>query len=210
MELESTMGNFTPGISQDVLRAAAEEEKREQVDAAKIIDIEDISEEFSLFSWGWSDPLKVTSNGVEERRRFKIKSVGIAELMETYQAKMPAPPASRKMIKRDTPEAREYGYKHDTLVYEINEADATYLEMKRQHDNEAGQEIVLRGIAYDLKYDGKIVMKGKDTRSPNEIIDREGTLKAFRRFGLTAEHFAILVKNIRELTAEAQAKETGE
>lgn len=208
MELVEPRSNFTPGISQDVIRAAAEEEKREQVEAAKVIDIEDISEEFSLFSWGWSDPLKVTTDGVQTRKRFKLKSVGIAELMESYQAKMPAPPASRKMLKKDSQEAKEFGYKHDIIVYEVNEADPAYLDMKRQHDNEAGQEIVLRGIAYDLKYDGKTVMLGKDVNAPNQIIDREGTLKAFKRLGLTAEHFAILVKNIRELTAEAQAEET--
>lgn len=207
MDLEPT-SSFTPGISREVLRAAAEDEKREQAEAARLITLDELEENFSLFSWGYSDPLKVTKNGKTEYIRVRIKSVGIAELMESYQAKMPSPPAMQKLMKKDSPEAKELGYKHDIMLMVVNQADPKYLEDQRKHDNEAGQEIVLRGWGHDLKWNGALVLKGSDMSSPNEVIDRDGALKAFKRLGLTAEHFSILVRNIRELTAEAEKSET--
>lgn len=196
------------GIDPSVVKAAEEMEQRKRTDDAKVLTSDDFRDGFSFFSWGQSEPLKITRNGKVEWRTIPIKSFGIAEITEAYQANMPTPPSTRKLIKRDSPEARELGYKHDVYVNIVDEADPTYLEAKRKHDNELGQETVLRGIAIDLYWDDKMVLKGSNLSAPNEIIDREAALKAFRKLGFTLSHFTSIVKSIRELTSESENAET--
>lgn len=200
------MSDYMPGISSEVLKMAEEDEKKQKAEAAKVI--EDIGEDFTLFSWGYSEPLKITRNGKSEYITLKIKSVGIGDIMESYQEKMPSPPSTKRMFKKGSVEARELGYNHDVILTQVDEGNPVYLEMKRKHDNEAGQEILLRGLCYDLKWDGKLVLKGKEISTPTEVLDKDGALKALRKMGLTAEHFGSIVKSIRELTADAEVEET--
>ena len=196
------------GIDPEVIKEHEDMEKRKSAEDARILTSADIGEDFSLFSWGYSDPLKITRKGKVEYIRIPIKSFGIADITEAYQANMPSPPATQKLFKKDSQEAREFGYKHDIMVMQVNEADPTYLEAKRKHDNELGQETVLRGIGFDLKWNGQIVLKGSDLTAPNEIVDRDLALKAFRRLGFTLSHFTSIVKSIRELTQDVEAETT--
>ena len=199
---------WVPGIAPDVIKAAKEDEAREKKEAAKVI--EDIGEDFSLFSWGYSDELKTTRAGKVEYKRLKLKSVGVQEIMESYQKSMPSPPSVKRTIKKNSPEAKELGYQHDIIITQVDESDAEYRRMKSEHDNAAGQEILLRGLMYDLKFNGQVVLKGADPTQPTEILDKVGAMKALKRMGLTAEHFSSIVKSIRELTADSEVEETGE
>lgn len=195
------------GVTPDALRVIEELESQRKAEDARVLTSEDFLGDFSFFSWGYSEPLKITRNGKVEFVRIPIKSFGIADITEAYQANMPSPPTSRVLIKKGSPEARELGLNHDKYVDVANEADPKYLADKRKHDNELGQETVLRGIGIDLYWEGKVVLKGTDMKKPNEIIDRELALKAFRKMGFTLSHFTSIVKSIRELTQDAEVDE---
>ena len=90
----------------------------------------------------------------------------------------------------------------------VNESDPGYLDLKRKHETAASQEILLRGLAYDLKYKGQAVILGADLNTPSQIIDRDGAMARLKQIGLSSEHFATLIKGIRELTADAENEET--
>lgn len=199
-----------PGITPDVVRLAKEQEEKEEKKKAEARVIEEIDENFSLFSWGYSEPLKITRGNKVEYIRLKIKSVGISEVIEELQAKAPTPPSVPKVYKKDSDIARQLGYKHDVVVREVDEADPEYQRLKRQHDMISSQMILLHGLAYDLKYNGQVVLRGSDITAPSEIIDAEKALLVLKRWGLSSEAFATLVKNIRELTEAKEVAEEGE
>lgn len=198
-----------PGIDPSLIEEADTQKKSKGSEDAQVLD-SILGEDFSLFSWGETRPLKITRNGKPEWKRFRIKSVGIADIMEAYQERMPSPPAVLKAYKKDTDVARQLGQKHDVVVWEVNEADPAYLEMKRKHETAASQEILLRGLAHDLQYKGRTVLSGSDIHEPSVIVDHEGAMTALRRMGLTAEHFSIVVADIRSLTADHEVEETKE
>lgn len=196
-----------PGVDSTLVQESKNQEKQKQDSDVRVLDAI-LSEDFSMFSWGKTKPLKITQGEDVKYLQFRIKSVGIADIMEAYQDRMPSPPSILKTYKRDSDVAKQLGQKHDVTVWEVNEADATYLELKRKHETAASQEILLRGLAHDLPYQGKMVLRGSDMSSPTEIVDRPGAMAALRRMGLTAEHFSIVVSDIRALTADREGEET--
>lgn len=197
-----------PGIGADIIKENQEMQKDRQRQDVEVLG--ETLEDFSFFSWGLSEKLKVTQDGKTKYVQLRIKSVGIADILEVYQKKQPTPPAVLRTYKKDSEVARELGKRHDIVVWESNEADPTYLEEKRKHDNDASQEILLRGLGHNLVSDGKVVLRGGKLQEPTEIIDREGAMKALQRMGLTSEHFGSIVRSIRELTAEKDTEEDRE
>lgn len=195
-----------PGIDASLLQESQSREKQKVNEDARILDAI-LGEDFSLFSWGETRPLKVTQGGETKYKKFRIKSVGIADIMEAYQDHMPSPPAVLRTYKRESDVARQLGQKHDVVVWEVNEGDPAYRELKQRHETESSQEILLRGLAHDIPYKGKIVLRGADINEPTKIEDREGAMAALRRMGLTAEHFSIIVSDIRMLTADKEVEE---
>lgn len=196
-----------PGMSPELVREAEEINKAKQREDAKVLDAL-LDDDFTLFSWGETEPLKITRGGKAEYLRFRIKSVAISDIMDSYQSSMPSPPAILKTYKKDSDVARQLGQKHDVVVWEVNEADSAYREMKQKHDTDASQEILLRGLAHDFNYKGKLVLKGANVKEPTQILDKEGALAYLQRIGLSSDHFAAIVKNIRNLTNEAETQET--
>lgn len=201
MEKEIGMGEGVPEMFREI------QSKKPSTD--HVVELLEEIDGFNFFSWGTSEPLKVTRNGEVRFIQLKVKSVGVSEIIEEYQDKMPTPPASSKLFKKNTPEARQAGYNRDVLLQEINDADPEYQKMLRKHNNEASQMILLHGLAYDIKDEsGRIVLQGSDVMRPSKIIDAQAALQALRRLGLSSEHFGSLVKSIRELTVEREEAET--
>lgn len=185
-----------------------ESDKRKADEATARI-IEDIDENFSMYSWGYTTPLKITRGEKVEYIRLKIKSAGVAEVMESWQKKTPVPPTSPEVIKRNSPEARRLGYKHDVMVDRVKEGDPAYRRALSEFNNELGKEIFLRSIAYDIYDNGKLILKGNDLTQPNEIIDAAAALKIiFNRWDLSMSHFAQVTADVRELTESAEVEET--
>lgn len=183
--------------------------------------IENIDEDFSLFSWGWSQPLKRTRsemgkkgqiNTKVEYFRLKIKSIGMSEVMEEWQSKMPTPPAMLKAYKKDSDVARQLGQKHEVVVWEINEADPSYQRERQKFNSELGKALLLHSLAYDLRdREGKLVLVGALLNQPNQVIEPAAALNIiFNRWGLTSEHFAAITNDVRKLTEAKEEQELGE
>ena len=196
----------------------ASEEEQAKLDAKLI---ESIDDDFSLFSWGWSSPLKRTRGDKDKRGnliakveffRLKIKSVGMSEIMEAWQEKAPIPPAKQVVHKKNSDAVRQLGLKHDTLMWDLNEADPVFQREKNKFNNEFGKAILLHALAYDIKdHSGKLVLRGDSLSEPNEVIDAEAALKIiFTRWGLTSDHFASITSDVRKLTEAKEVQEEGE
>lgn len=178
----------------------AQEKSRQEIkrEAAQVLESLD---DISFFSWGQTDPLKVTQGGQEKFHILLIKSLGVSEVIEEMAADAPTPPAVMKTYKRDSDVARRMGFRHDTVVWERNESDPIFLKAQREHETKVSNKILLKGLAYDLKDEtGKVVLKGKDITKPTEIIDEAAALRALRRLGFATEHFTTIVNNIHRLT----------
>jgi hypothetical protein len=202
--------DFIPGIDPSILKIGKEaEEKKAKEDVDSIKVIHDLDQFDSFCSYGFSSPLKITRNGVVEYRKFIIKSIGVADVIEQYQKNSPRPPSLIKTYKRGSEVANQLGAKHDVVVREIDESDPAYIRLREQADTEASQMIVISSLAYDLKHPvtGDIVVKGKEMSQPNEIIDRDGALLALRRLGMSGAHFSALVRDINLLTRDADEAE---
>lgn len=200
------------GISDDVLQMTREIQAKERSQAEKDVRlIEDIDEDFSLFSWGWTSPLKRTKDREVEYFSLKIKSIGLSEIIEEMQTKSPVPPSTLRTYKRDSEVVRQLGQKHDVVVWEQNEADPTYQRERTKFNNEFGKMLLLHSLAYDIKDNGKIVLKGKNLSEPNEVVDPDAAMKViFRKWGITTEHFATITGDIRRLTESKEIQEEGE
>lgn len=183
--------------------------------------IESVDDDFSLFSWGWSQPLKRTRsemgkngqiNTKVEYFRLKIKSIGMSEVMEEWQSKMPTPPATLKAYKKDSNVARQLGQKHEVVVWEINEADPSYQRERQRFNSELGKALLLHSLAYDLRdREGKLVLVGALLNQPNQVIEPEAALNIiFNKWGLTSEHFAAITNDVRKLTEAKEEQELGE
>lgn len=183
--------------------------------------IESVDDDFSLFSWGWSQPLKRTRSEMGKKGqistkveyfRLKIKSIGMSEVMEEWQSKMPTPPAILKAYKKDSDVARQLGQKHEVVVWEINEADPSYQRERQRFNSELGKALLLHSLAYDLRdREGKLVLVGALLNQPNQVIEPAVALNIiFNKWGLTSEHFAAITNDVRKLTEAKEEQELGE
>lgn len=195
-------------IEMDKEISQSEKERKKKAESEFVRAIESIDENFSLFSWGWSKPLKITRNEKTEYITLRIKSVGISEILEQLQAKAPVPPTISRVHKKDSDVVRQLGLKHDVLVKEIDEGDPSYQRAKREHENLVGKVILVNGLAYDFKKDGAYVLKGSDVSSPSEVVDFEVALDfVTKRLGITTSHFTTLLNDITELTSTRERVE---
>lgn len=197
---EMTSGTV-PGFSSDFDEMDKIQEKSRQEAKREAAQILESLDDMSFFSWGETDPLKVTKGTKEIFYIVKIKSLGVSEVIEEMAADAPTPPAVMKTYKRDSEVARRLGFRHDTVVWERNEADPIFMKAQREHETKVSNMILLKGLAYDLKDEtGRIVLKGASISQPTEVVDAEASLRALKRLGFSTDHFATIVNNINRLT----------
>ena len=184
---------------------AVEKQAEEKKEVARII--ENFDDDFTLSSWGWTQ-LKVTRGEETESIKLKIKSVGVADVIEQTSKGQPRPPSAMKTYKSGSKEAAALGSKHPVVVREIDESDPTYLDNIEKHNRRSGQLIMLAGLAYDIKVNGNYVLKGSNVDMPSEIIDQDGALEWLRKRGITGSHYSQILKDIRGLTEDVEEQET--
>lgn len=199
------MADFIPGMPGDVMQDLQQRTEKQKEEIVKTIESLD---DMTFFSWGYTPPLKLTRGERVEYVKIKIKSVGVGQVIEEYQHKLPTPPATMKTYKADSDVARNLNQRHPVVVWEINEADPDYLRMKQKHETEASQMILLHGLAYNLKGDnGEIVLYGEELNEPSRVINPQAALARLAKMGFSSNHFGQIVKAVRELTDEVEKKE---
>lgn len=199
------------GVSRLVKEQKEEKFEQEQKDIALIID--NFDDDFTLSSWGWTSDLKITKGRQKSAIQLKIKSVGVADVIEQTGKGQPRPPSVVKEMKRGSQEALALGSKHAVIVREIDEADPVYLQHIDEHNRRSGQLIMLAGLAYDIevpKGSGNFVLKGANVNAPSDILDPDGALKWLRDRGITGSHYAQILKDIRGLTEDVEEQEVRE
>lgn len=206
-ELKAGEPTFVPGMQALIEDAKQQDEERRKEDAKILTDFKDVS----LSSWGYTRPLKNTHGATVEYIRLPIKSLGLSDVMEAVELDRPMPPSMRKTYSKNTDTARTFtNGKHDVIVYEVDEGDPTYIAQIRRYNTRVAQMWVVYGLAADLEYEGEVVLKGKDTTRPNEVVDMDKAMKAIRRLGISQSHYSDIMEDIRLLTADVEEVEQGE
>ncbi len=196
---------YVPGIPMDIRQDFQNLEAEKKKDSVQTIESLD---DMTFFSWGYTTNLKLTRGERVEYVRLKIKSVGVGQVIEEYQHKLPTPPATLQTYKADSEVARSLNQKHPVAVWSVNEADPGYLRLKQKHETEASQMILLHGLAYDFKGEnGQEILRGANFDQPSEVIDSQAALRRLTKMGFSSEHFGQIVRSIRELTAEVEKQE---
>ena len=206
-ELRADEPKFVPGMQALVEDAKQQDDERRKEDARILTDFTDVS----LSSWGYTRPLKMTHGTTVEHVRLPIKSLGLSDVMEAVELDRPMPSSFRKNYSKNTDVARAFtNGKHDVIVHEVDEGDPSYIQQVRRYNTRVAQMWVVYGLAADLYLDGELVLKGKDTTRPNEVVDMEKAMKAIRRLGISQSHYSDIMEDIRLLTADVEEVEQGE
>lgn len=211
MEMQELPIQLPKGALQYYEEQKEEKEQQQKHDVARIID--NFDDDFTLSSWGYTSDLKITKGKETQSIQLKIKSVGVADVIEQTSKGQPRPPSTVKSYKKGTREALALGSKYDVIVREIDESDPAYLQQMEEHNRRSGQLIMLAGLAYDIdvpKGSGNFVLKGADVNSQSSIIDPDGALKWLRNRGITGSHYAQILKDIRGLTEDLEEQEIQE
>ena len=206
-ELSNVPADFRE-LAKDIGKANKKKEKEQLEEVVRIID--NIDEDFKLSSWGYTSRLKITQGKKKEYIQLRIKSVGVADVIEETSKGMPRPPIQNIYYKKGTPEAQGFNSKIDVLVKVIDEGNEDYQRMMEEHNRKSGQIIVLSGLAYDLTWDGAVVLEGTNTEKPNHIVDQEKAILALRRIGISGSHYSQILRDIRGLTEDIEEQEAGE
>lgn len=196
------------GVSLLVSEQKEEKAEQEQKDIARII--ENFDDDFTLSSWGYTSDLKITKGPKKYAIQLKIKSVGVADVIEQTGKNQPRPPSVVKPYKKGSKEALALGSKYDVIVREIDESDPSYQQSMDEHNRRSGQLIMLAGLAYDIdvpKGSENWVLRGAELNSPSEIINPDGALKWLRDRGITGSHYSQILKDIRGLTEDVKEQE---
>jgi len=165
-----------------------------------------VAGEQAFVAWGWSD-LKVTQDGVVKYKRVRIKSIGLAEMMERFSRQGPVPPRRTTLVKRDSAEGRSAGLTHDKLMIEEDFTDAKFKEDQRAFNMRVMYLIVLGGLAVDIcDRNGNLVVKSNATRSATEIIDEDAAILALKDQEFSNDHIERLYADIRALTSSEQKR----
>jgi hypothetical protein len=95
--------------------------------------------------------IKITKDGVGEKKRLPIKSTGVAEFQEKLSGKAPKPPQTFQLIKKDSKEGREIGLKkHDKMHIVQDDTDEDYIDALEKHTQDFLWQIAV--FALDIKW----------------------------------------------------------
>lgn len=150
----------------------------------------------NLFESRGYSVVKVTKGGKEKFLKLPIKSTGVAEYENELRGKEPKPPESFEIIKKDSPEGRAMGLRHDKKVIVANTQDPQYVNEFAEFTRDLGWRVAV--FALD------IVFKDKDG---NPVEDLDQKKKILQSNGITDHQSAQIFNDVQNLTriAEEQA-----
>lgn len=133
--------------------------------------------------------LKVTKDGIEKKLRLPIKSTGVAEFQEELSGKAPKPPRTFERIKKDSPEGRKMGLKHDQMMTVFDTADESYIDALEKHNQEFLWQIAI--FALDIKWTSTGGGEAKTFEEKKEVL---------RTNGITGHHIDRIYEDVILLT----------
>lgn len=151
--------------------------------------INELIEDENIFESKGIAKVKVTKGSEVKCLEIPIRSTGVSDLIDTFGAKAPQPPARSLLIQPGTPEGKELGITKKQWVKMPDYSDVDYIEEKNRHESDMGIAIVLKGL--------DVVFKTKDHI---EITDPDKKVEALKKMGLSGDQFSQLVQEIIDLT----------
>jgi len=126
---------------------------------------------------------------------FKIKSSGVADLVDTFSKDAPTPPVKNELVKPGSDLGRQMKLGKKQWVRIPDFSDPDYIEQKEKFDQDLGMAILLQGL--DLEF------KSKDG---NMITDDNEKVAILKQQGMTGEQFLQVIRDIQNLTRWEEAK----
>lgn len=172
-----------------------------------------------FLAWGYSC-LKVTrdtldgSNNIvpeEVELRVPIKSIGLAEVMESINRKTPQAPTTRRSIRADSDEGKALGLKANKIVETEDFTDPGYKELMADYRIRSMYRMILSGLATDIVEvldDGRevVVVESNGQQAASKVIDEEKAITILKQQGISNEHAEQLYSDVKALTTKEQAR----
>lgn len=179
---------------------STKEDKERREESKHVIEeiaVEELVEGSNLFESDGISEIKITKDGVVKKLLVPIKTQGVADMIDSFNAKAPQPPVIFKVVNPNDELGKELKLTRKQHVKTFDLTDEDYLEEKEKHDRELGMKIVMLGIAVPIRRADK-----------SEITDEEEKLDALKGMGITGEQFTQLVRDIQDLTRWQEEKNT--
>jgi hypothetical protein len=155
----------------------------------KTLRIDEFRENERSFSSTGISKVKMTQDGEVVCLEIPIQSTGISELIETFQANAPRPPAINILVKPDDPIGKEMKLSKSQWMKIPDLTDAAYLKAKDEHNNNLGMAILSRGLAVDIK-----------DASGNVVKDVDAKVAILKKTKMSSDQFAQIIGDITSLT----------
>lgn len=157
-------------------------------------------------AWSYAN-LKVVRAGKQKTIKVPIKSIGIIDIIERLARSAPTPPRKTTVLRKDSPEGRSLGLKHDRMVEIEDQLDEKYRKENRDFEINSAYKIVLHGLAMDILSDAGVhVVRANDEHSATEVLDETMAIDILKKSGLTHDHIQQLAKDIKNLTYQEEAR----
>ena len=162
---------------------AEEKEYESEVHVSEIVEDDD-----PFLSTGTSK-VKVTKDGKVRALVFRIKSTGIADLVDQFNRKAPTPPIHKEIVNPDSDIGKQLGLSKRKWIKMPDLTDPAYLAEKEKHDQDLGMAILLQGL--------DIVFKDKNH---NVVTDPDEQIRIMKDMDITGDQFMQIINDIQDLT----------
>jgi len=135
----------------------------------------------------------ITKDGVEEPAYIPIRSIGIVELQQELRKNQPKPKKKRVLIKKDSPEAKQFGLMHNQWVEMLDVADEEYIALQEIWQQDAQWKTVI--AALDMSF---------ETKDGKVITDFETKKKIMQGQGITMHQLNRILKDVVMLTSNME------
>ena len=162
--------------------------------------ISELIENQGIFeSRGYSD-LKVSKiiDGKPEIKnvRLPIKSTGVAEYQEKLKSKTPAPPTTKILVKKNSPEGKDLGLPYDRMVQTYDLTDERYVDDLEKFNQDMNWRIAI--FALD------VILKKTDGSLAETYEEKKRVLQSSN---ITGHHILKILKDVHELTSWAEDRQ---
>lgn len=146
---------------------------------------------------------------VEEEVELKIpiKSVGVSEVADRMLRHAPVPPVVQKLVKKNSPEAKELGLTHDKFVDHENTTDPAYKEAVKNYNQRLVYMAVLAGLSLDIEDgDGNKVVESVAANRATKINDEDKAIAILKEQGISNAQFDQIYEDIQNLTRKEKER----
>jgi hypothetical protein len=193
-EKESVMDDYKSTIGEEMMESAEEETVEEEtVEEGKEykseVHVSELVEDEDVFLSTGTSKVKVTKDGVVRALVFRIKSTGIADLVDQFNRKAPTPPIYKELVKPDSDLGKQMGLGKKKWVRMPDLADPVYIREKEKHDQDLGMAILLQGM--------DVVFRDKEQ---NVVTDPDEQVRIMKEMNMTGDQFMQIINDIQDLT----------